>query len=68
MNDTTDLPVSMFDTVTIQGSHFRNVNYGIALENPSYHSTPYVRAWDFSGNVFGEGVGTAVIIGSVFEE
>lgn len=67
VQDTTQLPVSMFDTVTVQGSHFRNVTYGIVLENPAYHSTPYVRTWDFSGNVFGEGVGTAVIIGSVFE-
>lgn len=58
--------VSVIDTLTVHNSHFRNITYGIDLRNPAYHSTPYVRDYDFGGNVFGEGVGTPIIIGSVF--
>lgn len=67
VTDTTQLPVSMIDTLTVSDSHFSNTSYGIVLENPAYHSTPYVTAWDFSGNVYGAGVGTPVVIGGVFQ-
>lgn len=58
---------SMIDTAVITDNHLRNVTTGIRVENPSAHTTKYIRDLVIADNAFGENVTNEIILGSLFQ-
>lgn len=58
--------LSMIDTLSIQGCHFRDVATAIKVNNPEPNTGVYINKWNFDGNLYGANVVNQVVMGSVF--